>query len=328
MIEIQNLTKTFKVHKKEPGLKGSLKSLFERNWIEKKALNDVSFKIEEGEIVGLIGSNGAGKTTLAKIMSGIIHPTSGKCTVMGFNPWSRDNRLRKNMSLIMGQKASLWWDLPAWDCYLMLKEIYQISDKDFNERLEYLAVSLNIKDQLKVQIRRLSLGERMKVELIAALLHSPKVVFLDEPTIGLDLTAQRAVRKFILKYKEENSPAMVLTSHYMEDIEELCERIIILKEGMIVYDGPLDDVKNKYANVKVVTCHLNCEETLCNFDLFPKELGEVSEQTNSLVKIKCPRDKVKDTVAHMLATYPVHDISIEEVDVADIIEAILREGAL
>ena len=232
MIQVNNLSKIFKVHKKEAGLRGSIHSLFNRKYIEKKALNSLSLNIEEGEIIGLIGSNGAGKTTLTKILSGIIHPSSGDVKVMGYNPWERHNEYRKRMAVIMGQKAQLWWDLPAMDGFLLLKEIYQIPKKEFYDSVDYLAEYLGVKDQLNIQIRRLSLGERMKVELMAALIHKPKVVFLDEPTIGLDLSAQKAVRQFIKEYRKEHNPTMILTSHYMDDIEELCPRICILTAGV------------------------------------------------------------------------------------------------
>jgi len=210
--------------------------------VEKWAVKDISFSVGPGEIVGLVGANGAGKTTLVKILSGIVYPTSGDAKVLGYTPWERSSALRKQVALIMGPKAQLWWDLPAADCFLLLKEIYEIPKADFKKNLDFLVKVLGVSGQLKIQIRRLSLGERMKMELIAALLHSPKVVFLDDPTIGLDITAQRAVRKFILSYKQERSPAMILTSHYMEDIEELCERLIIIREGSIVYDGPTQKI--------------------------------------------------------------------------------------
>jgi ABC-2 type transport system ATP-binding protein len=183
MIEVKNLRKTFISHRKEPGLKGSMKALFKREKVIKEALKSVSFKIQQGEIVGLIGANGAGKTTLVKILAGIVHPTSGEATILGFKPWERDNNYRRQMSLIMGQKAQVWWDLPALDSFLLLKEIYQIEDSLFKKNVEFLADTLMIKDQLKTQVRKLSLGERMKIELMEALHHQPKVIFLDEPTI-------------------------------------------------------------------------------------------------------------------------------------------------
>ncbi|NJN14572.1 MAG: ATP-binding cassette domain-containing protein [Planctomycetes bacterium] len=218
MIETRGLSKIFHVHKKDPGLWGSVRSLFRRRRIEKHAVREVTVRVDEGEIVGLVGANGAGKTTLVKMLAGIIHPTSGEARVLGHVPWERDDRLRRRLALIMGQKAQLWWDLPAADGFLLLKEIYRIPDAEYRATLDYLTTVLEIGKELNVQVRRLSLGERMKMELIAALLHRPRVVFLDEPTIGLDLSAQRAIRDFILAYREEHAPAMLLTSHYMEDI--------------------------------------------------------------------------------------------------------------
>lgn len=327
MIKVKNLSKEFKVHKKEPGLKGSIKSLFKREHIIKRAIKDVNLTINQGEIVGLIGSNGAGKTTLTKILSGIIHPTRGEVDVLGFNPWDRDNRYRSQMSLIMGQKAQLWWDLPAADGFLLLKEIYRIPDKEYQERLAYLSRSLGIERELNVQVRKLSLGERMKVELIAALLHSPKVVFLDEPTIGLDLSAQKAVRNFIKEYRKEFNPIMILTSHYMDDIEELCERIVIMKEGEFVYDGGIDKVLQKYATTKLVTA-----QAAQGFDLsasaaeFPKELGQLSLVENGKIKVHSPRDKAMQAASYLINTLKVEDLTIAEEDIGEVITHILEKG--
>ncbi len=327
MIKVSNLNKEFKVHKKEAGLRGSIKALFKRNYLTKKALDNISFEINEGEIVGLIGSNGAGKTTLAKILSGIIFKSAGEVSVLGFNPWDKDNQYRSQMSLIMGQKASLWWDLPAYDCYLLLKEIYQIPDKEFKERLEYLSEKLSIKEQLHIQIRRLSLGERMKTELIAALLHNPKVVFLDEPTIGLDLTAQTAVREFIKDYRKKYKPIMILTSHYMEDIESLCERIIILKEGKLIYDGKLQTIRSKFTKSKVIKAKFSCEENMvCEKLNISTEIGEVLSFNDKAIEVKCPANQISSCVQIVLNTYPVHDLEIVEPDVGDLIEKIIREG--
>ena len=222
MIQANSIKKIYQIHEKEAGFKASLRSLFNRKWKDKVALNGVSLEVNEGEILGLVGANGAGKTTLVKILAGIIHPTEGEASILGFRPWERQNEFRRQIALIMGQKASLWWDLPAGDCFLLLKEIYQLSDSQFKESLDELSTALGVTDQLKTQIRRLSLGERMKMELMAALLHRPRVVFLDEPTIGLDLTAQKAIRNFLLDYRTRYRPAMILTSHYMEDIERRC----------------------------------------------------------------------------------------------------------
>lgn len=327
MIEVKNLCKQFKVHKKQPGLGGSLKSLLRREYIVKDAVKDVSFTIERGEIIGLIGSNGAGKTTLTKMLAGIIHPTSGEAKVMGFNPWEKDNRYRSQMSLIMGQKAQLWWDLPAADGLLLLKEIYRIDKKDFERRLDFLATSLDIKKELNVQVRKLSLGERMKVELIAALIHSPKVVFLDEPTIGLDLSAQKAVRSFLKAYREEFRPIMILTSHYMDDIEELCQRIVIMKEGRFVYDGSIREVHGKYATTKKITAQAQPSENLeLACEEFPKELGQLSNKGEGIIEVRSPRNKTMLAASHLIHNLKVADLTISEEEIGDVIEHIISTG--
>ena len=327
MIKVENLSKTFKVHTKEPGFIASVKSLIKRNYIIKHALKDINLTIDEGEIIGLIGSNGAGKTTLTKILSGIIHPTAGEVSVLGFNPWNRDDRYRSQMSLIMGQKAQLWWDLPALDGFLLLKEIYQIPDKEFNESVEYLSNCLMIKEQLKVQVRKLSLGERMKVELMAALLHKPKVVFLDEPTIGLDLMAQKAVREFIKDYRKKFKPIMILTSHYMEDIEELCERVVIMKDGSFIFDGSLTDIKKRYATSRLIKASVQLENTE---DLIRELSSSLPHSQVSLknkeIHIYSPRDKAMESASILLNTCEVKDLNIQEKDIGDIIEQIMKDG--
>ena len=325
MIKVSGLSKTFKVHTKEPGFMGSLKSLVNRKYIIKHALKDIDLTINDGEIIGLIGANGAGKTTLTKILSGIIHPTEGDVSVAGFDPWKRDNRYRKQMSLIMGQKAQLWWDLPAMDGFLLLKEIYQIPENEFQESVAYLSECLMIKDQLNVQVRKLSLGERMKVELIAALLHKPKVVFLDEPTIGLDLMAQKAVREFIKDYRQKFKPIMILTSHYMEDIEELCERVVIMKEGEFIFDGSLESIKKQYATSRLIKATINdsdIEALKQNLKLPHTKISFIGEQ----IHILSPRDKVMESAQALLNSCEVKDLNIQEEDIGSIIEQIMLEG--
>ncbi|MGD9200054.1 MAG: ATP-binding cassette domain-containing protein [Chitinispirillia bacterium] len=326
MISVKNLYKSFRVHKKEPGLKNSIKSLFIRKWIINNAISDVTFKVEKGEILGLVGANGAGKTTLVKVLSGIIHPDSGTVRVLGFNPWDRKYEFRRQIALIMGQKAQLWWDLPAGDCFLLLKEIYQIPPGNFNENLEFLAETLNVKKQMAIQIRRLSLGERMKMELIAALLHNPKIVYLDEPTIGLDLTAQRAIRNFILNYRQMHTPAMILTSHYMEDIEQMCKRIVILRKGRIIFDGLLDTVVKKFAKHKIIKAQLkNTLITNTDFNL-PEELGKVIPSDNGSLKVKAQRIAITDAATYILQNLPVKDLTIEEEGIGTVIEALQKEN--
>lgn len=325
MITAENLTKTFTVHKKQPGLKGSIRALFRREYINKTALHNVSLKISPGEIVGLIGANGAGKTTLVKLLSGIIQPSSGKAEVLGHIPWDRRNDFRQQIALIMGQKAQLWWDLPADDCLLLLREIYQVPHAEFQRRRDEFVEILGLEKLMNIQIRRLSLGERMKMELMAALLHQPKVVFLDEPTIGLDLTAQRAIRKFIQDYQERHKPAVILTSHYMEDIEKLCKRIIILSEGQIVYDGSLQKVITHYAKTKALTMRVEPEK----MESVPfAQFGVVAKQEGDTVRVLVERARATSAATELLKTGAIVDLNIEESDISDIIEAILREKRL
>ncbi len=304
MIKISSLTKTYTSHLKEPGLKGSIKSLLIREKKIKEALKSLNLEITQGEIVGLIGANGAGKTTLIKILAGIVFPSSGEVSVLGFTPWERNNQYRKCMSLIMGQKAQVWWDLPALDTFILLKEIYEIEEKLYKENLEFLSETLMIKDQLKTQVRKLSLGERMKVELMASLLHRPKVIFLDEPTIGLDISAQKAVREFIKSYQIEFKPITILTSHYMEDIKELCPRIVIMKEGQFVYDGPLSDVQKMMGDEKC--------------------LSVTTKDTT--FKLTIPRKELASQTTEIFLNHDVIDLNIHDPSVEDIIESIMKFG--
>ncbi len=323
MIVVDHLQKTFWVHRKEPGLKASVRSLFRREKVAKHAVKGASFRVDEGEIVGLIGANGAGKTTLVKMLAGIIHPSGGEARVLGHVPSQRSNELRRQIALIMGQKNQLWWDLPAADCFLLLREIYQVPHAEYRASLERLAGMLDVESELNVQVRRLSLGERMKMELIAALLHSPRVVYLDEPTIGLDLTAQKAVRDFVLEYRRERAPAMILTSHYMEDIESLCERIIIIREGEIVYDGSLARVVERFATHKLVTAHV--QDTGAELRVVPEvgRVGEIVSCEGLSVQVRVPRQSVAEAAQALLHHYQVADITIEEPEIGEIIERIM-----
>jgi len=325
VIRVRNLSKTYVRHRKDPGLRASLRALFRRERVEKAAVRGVDLDVAEGEIVGLVGPNGAGKTTLVKMLAGIIHPTSGTAEVLGAVPWHRSDAFRRQIALIMGQKAQLWWDLPAADAFLLLKEIYRIPDERYRENLGTLVAMLGVERELNVQVRRLSLGERMKMELIAALLHEPRVVFLDEPTIGLDLTAQRAIRDFILAYRERHRPAMILTSHYMEDIERLCRRIVIIRDGTFVFDGPLEEVLRRYASKKVITAHLRRADAPLRpaADLAP--FGEVLPGDGLELRLAVPRERVAQAASFVLAHWPVHDLSIDEEDVGTVIERIFRE---
>jgi len=327
IITVADLSKSFTVHRKEAGFISSVKSLFYRKKTVIQALADVSLSIGKGEIVGLIGANGAGKTTLVKILSGIIHPDSGSVKVLGHNPWHRRNSFRSNISLIMGQKAQLWWDLPAADCFLLLREIYRIPHYAYAERLAFLAETLDVGKQLNVQIRRLSLGERMKMELIAALLHNPGVVFLDEPTIGLDLTAQKAIRSFILNYRDQHKPAMIITSHYMEDIKSLCERIIIIRKGGIVYDGSLSHIVSDHTPNKLIKVRVGDTPDDLDFSaVLPPELGGFTDREDKNIEFTVPRDAAAEAATRLLCALPIEDLTISEPDISTVIESIIKEG--
>lgn len=304
MIQVKGLTKSFFTHVKEPGLLGSLKALVKRAQVEKHALKGVDLEIKPGEIIGLIGANGAGKTTLVKILAGIVHPTSGEATVLGHIPWHRPNEYRSQMSLIMGQKNQVWWDLPAMDSFLLLKEIYQIPEAIYKRNIEFLADTLQVHDQLKTQVRKLSLGERMKIELMAALLHNPKVIFLDEPTIGLDITAQNAVREFLKSYQKEFKPMTILTSHYMQDIKELCPRIVIIKEGSFVYDGPIREVQRMLGDEKVIN------------------VTTAGDQ----LRITVPKSELSIRTKEILEKYQVTDLNIEDPSIEVMIEHLMKNG--
>ena len=326
MIEVESLTKSFKIHKKQPGFKGALRSLYAREWEEKFALKGVSLSVSEGEMIGLVGANGAGKTTLVKALAGIIHPTSGNINVLGFKPWERKNEFRKQIGLLMGQKAQLWWDLTASDCFLLLKEIYQTPEAVFEENLKELTASLGVEKLLNIQVRRLSLGERMKMELIASLLHRPRVLFLDEPTLGLDITSQKAIRKFLLHYVEKFRPAVLLTSHYMQDIEELCKRIVIIREGEFVYDGSLQEVLSHYATHKVIRLRSETLEALKTRVLALRPNYQVTIVEESL-QVSVEKTDVQKFLSELLAVSDVSDILIEEEDIATIIESLMTKGA-
>lgn len=317
VITVENLKKYFKVYKKEPGLWGSIKSLWHREYEEVKAVDDVSFTINQGEIVGFIGQNGAGKTTTLKVLSGLLYPTGGEVRVLGFNPWDRKPEFQKQFSLVMGQKNQLWWDLPAIETFLLNKAIYEIPDKQYQQTLNKLVELLDVADILNVQVRKLSLGQRMKCELIAALLHNPKVLFLDEPTIGLDVVMQKVLRDFIKAYNQEFNATVILTSHYMEDVKELSERAIIIDRGQKVFDGKLKDIITKYARNKILRLTMTGKVKKSELSTF----GQVKEFELPSATLLVPRAQATKVASQLLTSLPVEDINIEEPP----IEAIIRE---
>lgn len=317
VVQVKNLQKIFTIHEKEAGLKGSLKSLFKRQYKLVKAVDDISFSIEQGELIGFIGQNGAGKTTTLKMLSGLLYPSSGEVSVLGYKPWERKNEFQKQFSLVMGQKNQLWWDLPPIETFNLNKEIYQIKESAYKKTFNTLVELLGVQDILKVQVRKLSLGQRMKCELIAALLHNPKVLFLDEPTIGLDVVMQKTMRDFIKTYNRQFDATIILTSHYMEDVKQLCKRVVIIDHGKIYFDGLLQDVIDRFARNKILTVVF--EEIVTKKAL--ATIGEVIEFEGPQAKILVARKDTARKSIELLQKYKVDDINIEEPP----IEAIIRE---
>src|ERR1051326_841602 len=273
MIDVQGLTKAFRTYKKRPGFVGALQGLIHRQYEQTVAVKDVSFTMAEGELVGFLGPNGAGKTTTLKMLAGLIYPSSGTARVLGFVPWERDDGYRRQFALLLGQKNQLWWDLPGLESLELNAKIYGIPKTSFDRTVAELSELLQVKDKLNIMVRELSLGERMKMELIAALLHQPKVLFLDEPTIGLDVVSQQTVREFLRNYNATHKTTVLLTSHYMADIQALCRRVIIIDRGTIFFDGQLSEVLDRFADFKIIT--IQCDGAAQSHAGQPAKYGEV-----------------------------------------------------
>ena len=307
-IETHGLTKSYRVYQKQEGLLSSIRGLFGRQYRDVHAVQGIDLRVEQGEFVAFLGPNGAGKTTTLKLLSGVIHPSGGTAQVLGYTPWERNNAYRRRFALVMGQKNQLWWDLPALDSFRLHQHIYRIAPTDFNHTLDELTSLLDCARLLKQPVRELSLGERMKMELIAALLHSPEVLFLDEPTIGLDVVAQHNIQQFLKKYQAERNTTVLLTSHYMKDVAALCSRVIIIAQGKVHYDGSLSGIVDRFNHRKLVTLQL-AEATRVD-DL--REFGEIIEAAPPKVKLSLPRATVTSALGAILSRYAVEDIAVEE----------------
>jgi ABC-2 type transport system ATP-binding protein len=322
IIVVENLSKIYPVAIKKPGLKGTLSHFFRRTYREIKAVENVSFKIEPGEVVGFLGANGAGKTTTLKMLTGLIHPSRGEVIVAGHVPFRRQSPFLQQISLIMGQKQQLLWDLPALDSLRINAAVYNISDKVFKQRLGELAGMLAIEDKLHQPVRKLSLGERMKAELLAALIHHPQVLFLDEPTLGLDVNAQVAVREFLQKYNQRYEATILLTSHYMADITALCDRVLLIHQGQLIYDGLLDNLLDRFApyrQIKVELAQPVSAEELA-------ELGEVESVQGQEVRFLVPREKLTTTISRILAQLQIQDLNVNDPPIEEIIGRLFQSG--
>jgi len=322
-IEVSGLTKTFRTYKKQPGFKGAIRGLFKREYEQVAAVSNVSFQIEPGELVGFLGPNGAGKTTTLKMLAGLLYPTSGEAHVLGHVPWERHDAYRRQFALLLGNKNQLWWDLPARESLELNAKIYGIPQDRFERTVAEMTEMLNVREKLNVSVRELSLGERMKMELIASLLHQPKILFLDEPTIGLDVVSQKVMREFLKHHNATQQTTILLTSHYMEDIQALCKRVIIIDHGKISFDGRLSDVVDRFADFKLIS--IECDGLDGCTDEHLAKYGELVEKTPGSIKIKVKRDRVIPVCKALLDELPVRDIDIEEVPIEDVIRQIFAQ---
>ena len=323
MIEVEHLTRVFRTYKKQPGFWGGVKGLFHRQFDEVAAANDISFSINEGEFVGFLGPNGAGKTTTLKMLSGLIYPTSGRARVAGHDPSQRATAYRRLFALVLGQKNQLWWDLPAIESFHLLRHIYGLDAADYRKTLDELVDLLGVREKLSTQVRELSLGERMKMELIAALLHRPRVLFLDEPTIGLDVVSQRAVRQFLRDYNRRYRVTILLTSHYMADIKELCERVIVIHKGRKIHDGAIDTLNAAEGRQRIIRFRPAAAG-------WPRDwrpsVGTLEPDDDGALRIHAPSEAVVPVFQEILAAGPVEDLTIQEVPLEDIIAEIFTRA--
>lgn len=321
-ITVRNLSKSYRVFRKQEGLWASVAGLFKREYKTIEAVRSVSFTIEKGEMVAFLGPNGAGKTTTLKLLSGLIYPTSGEATVLGYIPWERENAFRRRFSLVMGQKNQLWWDLPAQESFRLHQEIYRIDPAQFQRRYDELVDLLDVRKLVGQAVRELSLGERMRMELIAALLHSPEVLLLDEPTIGLDVVSQRKVQEFLKYYQAEQQITVILTSHYMKDVEALCRRAVIINEGEIKHDGPLVDIVERFSQHKVIQLQFAGSEV-------PEDLnqyGQVFDMHPPNAKLRVDRNRIPETLSALLTRYQLEDVGVQERPLEEVIAEFFTDG--
>ena len=324
IIKVTNLQKTYRVHEREAGAGASIKSLFKRKYKDVRAVEGVSFTLNAGEVVGFLGPNGAGKTTTLKMLAGLLHPTAGEATVLGFTPWKRSEDYLRNISLVMGNRNQLVWDIPAMDSFLVNQAIYDIPEKQFRETLDELVELLDLSELIKKPVRGLSLGERMKCELAAALLHLPKVLFLDEPTLGVDVTMQGRIRQFIQRHNEKHGATVLLTSHYMADVTALCNRVIVIHHGKLLYDGELSRLADKIAPFKLVKLDVENLEDVKKVEA----LGEVSETVDNKVTLRVPRADTAALVSKALTELSIIDLTVEDPPIEEIIDQIFQGAKL
>ena len=323
-VHLRDLRKIYKVHEREAGLFAAARSLVKRKTRQVRAVDGISFDVAPGEIVGFLGPNGAGKTTTLKMLSGLLHPTSGEVSVLGYRPWQRERPFLRNIALVMGQRNQLVWDIPAIDSYELNRVIYRIPPADFRETLDELVGLLELGDLLHKPVRTLSLGERMKCEIGAALLHRPRVLFLDEPTLGLDVTMQRRIRTFIAAYNKRHEATILLTSHYMADVEALCRRVIVIHRGHILFDGDLADLVGRFSTHKEIVVDLpaGLGNGRADFTIY----GEVVSRSADQVTLRVPKAEAAQVTAHLLSDISIQDLTIQDLPIEEVIEHVFEEG--
>jgi ABC-2 type transport system ATP-binding protein len=322
IIQASGLTKTYRVAQKKPGFLGAVRGLFRREYKEVHAVEDVSFSIEPGEMVAFLGPNGAGKTTTLKMLSGLIYPTRGSAWVLGFVPWERPDAFRRRFSLVMGQKNQLWWDLPAADSFQLHREIYSLPSPQFEQTLDELTGLFGVKELTRQPVRELSLGERMKMELIAALLHQPQLLLLDEPTIGLDVVAQVTIQKCLKEFNASRGVTMLLTSHYMRDVEALCPRVLVITNGRLIYDGPLAGITEQFGRSKLVKLQFAGDEAPDDLGRF----GELTQREGPAAALKVERGRIPQVMGAILDHYTVLDVSVQDPPLDQVIAHVFEEA--
>ncbi len=325
MIELIHLTKSFKKPVRKPGIIGMFTSLFSRKYTVTTAVNDISFKINDGEIVGYIGANGAGKSTTIKMMCGILNPTSGKVLLNGVEPYKKRREIAKSVGVVFGQKTQLWWDIPLIESFVVLKEMYQISDQDYEERMEFLKSTLGISEFLHQPVRTLSLGQRMRADLAAAWLHNPSILFLDEPTIGLDVLVKEKIRQAIKTMNNKYHTTVILTTHDMEDIENLCSRIILIEKGGIIYDGSLKDIKHKFGDAKTISVPYFGDYDITSLDDFNQKVKYELKDEHLLIKFNAGQVPLENIVNYVFHHLHTQDFVISDINIEDIVKEILAK---
>jgi ABC-2 type transport system ATP-binding protein len=323
VIEIRGLEKSYRVYQKKEGLRAAITGLFHREYRDVQAVRGIDLDVDQGEFVAFLGPNGAGKTTTLKLLSGVINPSAGEARVLGHVPWLRENAYRRRFALVMGQKNQLWWDLPAAESFRLHQQIYHIDPAAFERKQEELVDLLGIRNLLNQPVRELSLGERMKMELTAALLHSPDVLFLDEPTIGLDVIAQHNIQKFLKHYQEVRQITILLTSHYMKDVAALCRRVVVINNGLIVYDGSLAGIIDRFSSHKVLTLLFSDGQMPSDFARY----GEVVELAEPRVKLRVDRQQISQVLSSVLAAYTLEDVSVEDPPLEEVIAQVFAQSA-